>query len=423
MSGLAGTVTNVSVTVATGGIAEELGASLDVVATAVLSLNLSMAIAMPLAGLYAGRIGLRGMLVASGLILALSSVVLIVADGVPALFAGRLGQGVALAGITPTAVQAAGRLLPDAERGRALGWWSVANGAGLAVGPLVGGRLFDLGGWAAVPVPTVGIGVVSMAVAASIPRGLRQPESVAPSSVAIFSLAGGLIVTLLSALSTSAWTLAVGAAAALGLVVAGAAARRRMGREALVPAAWTRDSRVLLSTLGGALQMFANGLVQVAVPAWLLLEVSGSIAFAGLALMAMTVTMTLMAPFVGRRVGAGYPLWFLRGCIGCGAGLLALAIAVGPGPWALSLPALIVVGVGAGCLLTPSFHEFSRTVAGREGVGLALYNMGRLVAFAAGGLFGAVTLAAGWGHASFLVTGLAFAGAAFRFRRRPSLLQ
>ena len=74
MSGLAGTVTNVSVTVATGGIADELGASLDVVATAVLSLNLSMAIAMPLAGLYAGRIGLRGMLVASGLILALSSV-------------------------------------------------------------------------------------------------------------------------------------------------------------------------------------------------------------------------------------------------------------------------------------------------------------------------------------------------------------
>src|SRR5918999_5102783 len=128
------------------------------------------------------------MLVASGLILALSSVVLIVADGVPALFAGRLGQGVALAGITPTAVQAAGRLLPDAERGRALGWWSVANGAGLAVGPLVGGRLFDLGGWAAVPVPTVGIGVVSMAVAASIPRGLRQSESVAASAVVMFSL-------------------------------------------------------------------------------------------------------------------------------------------------------------------------------------------------------------------------------------------
>jgi MFS family permease len=423
MSGLAGTVTNVSVTVATGGIADELGASLDVVATAVLSLNLSMAIVMPLAGLYAGRIGLRGMLVASGLILALSSVVLIVADGVPALFAGRLGQGAALAGITPTAVQAAGRLLPDAERGRALGWWSVANGAGLAVGPLVGGRLFDLGGWAAVPVPTVGIGVVSMAVAVAIPRGLRQPESVAPSSVAIFSLAGGLIVTLLSALSTSAWTLAVGAAAALGFVVAGAAARRRAGREALVPAAWTRDSRVLLSTLGGALQMFANGLVQVAVPAWLLLEVSGSIAFSGLALMAMTVTMTLMAPWVGRRVGAGYPLWFTRGCVGCGAGLLALALAVGAGPWALSLPALVVVGVGAGCLLTPSFHEFSGTVAGREGVGLALYNMGRLVAFAAGGLFGAVTLAAGWGYVSFLLTGLAFAGVALRFRGRPALVQ
>ena len=169
--------------------------------------------------------------------------------------------------------------------------------------------------------------------------------------------------------------------------------------------------------------MFANGLVQVAVPAWLLLEVSGSIAFSGLALMAMTVTMTIMAPYVGRRVGVGYPLWFVRGCVGCGAGLLALAIAIGPGPWGLSLPALIVVGVGAGCLLTPSFHEFSGTVAGREGVGLALYNMGRLVAFAAGGLFGAVTLAAGWGYAPFLLTGLAFAGAALCFRWRPSLVQ
>jgi MFS family permease len=423
MSGLAGTVTNVSVTVATVGIADELGASLDVVAAAVLSLNLSMAIAMPLAGLYAGRMGLRAMLVGSSLVLAVSSVVLSFADSVPAVFVGRLGQGAALAGITPTAVQAAGRLLPDAERGRALGWWSVANGAGLAVGPLVGGQLFDLAGWAAVPVPTVAIGVLSMGIAAAIPRGLRQAESVAPSSVVIFSVGGGLIVTVLSALSTSAWTLAVGATALLGVVVAATGARRGGGGDALVPASWTRDPRAVLSTLGGALQMFANGLVQVAVPAWLLLEVSGSIAFSGLALMTMTVTMTLMAPWVGRRVGAGYPVWFMRGCVGCGMGLLALAFAVGVGPWALSLPALIVVGVGAGCLLTPSFHEFSGTVAGREGVGLALYNMGRLVAFAAGGLFGAVTLAAGWGYASFLLTGLAFAAAALRFRRRPSLVR
>ena len=100
----------------------------------------------------------------------------------------------------------------------------------------------------------------------------------------------------------------------------------------------------------------------------------------------MTITMKVMGPFTGARSYVPYFRWFRSGLILCAGGLIGLAWASGPGPWWIGLPLLVVTGLGAGSLLTPSFNTFTDTVAGGEGVSIAMYSVLRLSFFAIGGL-------------------------------------
>jgi MFS transporter, DHA2 family, methylenomycin A resistance protein len=389
-AGLAGTVTNVSVTVVTSSLARQWDAPLATVAVAVLALNVAMAFVMPVAGLTAGRYGMRAVLVGGGCMLGASTILLLFADDVVILAIGRLGQGAGLAAITPTSVQASNNSLGAREHARALGWWSAANGAGLAIGPVLGGALFDSGGWPLVPMPTIGIAafVVFFAVR-GVPRGMRHAGSVRLYGAVMISLLAGFGVASLSAISIQAWPLA----AAAGVLVAVLAAYALLGsRRSELPLGWLRDVMVRRSSAGASVQMFVNGIAQVAVPAWLVTEAITSSGGAGAVLLAMTLTMTIMGPITGRTAHVSYRRWFRTGALLCAAGAVGLAAATSAvSPWTMVL-ALVITGVGAGCLLTPSFQAFSGTAPGVDGVGLALYNLCRLSAFAVGGIVGAAAV-------------------------------
>ena len=419
----AGTLANVSVTVATSGIALEFDVPLQSVAVAVLALNVSMAFVMPMAGMIAGRIGLRETLIVAGGILTVSTAVLIFADDLRWITIGRLGQGAGMAGTTPTAVQAAGRLLDADRRSRALGWWSAANGAGLALGPVAGGTLLDLGGWQLVPVPTLFIGVAIVVTAwLGVPAAHKRKSSVPLQGVILLSLIAGSTIALLSALSNSVW--AVAGAIGVAVVALTVVAWWRNRRDAAFPTHWLRDVLVRRSSTGASLQMFANGIAQVTVPAWLVITSTTSAGVAGTVLLMMTLTMSVMGPLTGARSHIPYRRWFGAGLVGCAAGMFGLALASGPGDWWIALPALVVTGLGAGSLLTPSFNTFSGTIAGAEGVGIAMYNVLRLSFFAIGGLIGAAAVGTGNTWAAFFTGGviclLAAARATLADRRAPA---
>jgi BCD family chlorophyll transporter-like MFS transporter len=180
---------------------------------------------------------------------------------------------------------------------------------------------------------------------------------------------------------------------------------------------WSRDPGVRRSSLGATLQMVANGLVQVAVPAWLI--VSGVLGAGGAAimLMGMTLTMAAMGPITGRRP-VGYPHRLRRGLAGCAAGLVGLAIAAGAGPWWIAAPALVVLGLGAGWLLSPSLTAFSNTAAGSSTVALSLFNLARLGSFGLGGLLGGAAVDAGRPGLAFLIVALVCGAAALAVARR-----
>jgi hypothetical protein len=127
---------------------------------------------------------------------------------------------------------------------------------------------------------------------------------------------------------------------------------------------------------------------------------------AGALLLAMTLTMTVMGPFTGRRSHVPYASWFRIGSLLCALGAAGLAASEAIAPWGLVVPSLIAAGVGSGCLLTPSFYAFSDTGPGRDGVGLALYNVARLSAFAAGGILGAAAVDSGAPWTGFAASAL-----------------
>ena len=84
------------------------------------------------------------------------------------MLAGRVGQGLGAAMLSPAALSVVVRMFDGDERNRALGIWSALGGAGAAVGVLVGGVLSAGPGWPWVFWVNVPIGIVVVAVLSKV---------------------------------------------------------------------------------------------------------------------------------------------------------------------------------------------------------------------------------------------------------------
>jgi hypothetical protein len=226
----------------------------------------------------------------------------------------------------------------------------------------------------------------------------------------------GTGMSALAAASAGAWVVAGGLALVCGAASVAAARALRDDGELAEVRHWVHDRQVRRSSLGATLQMVANGLVQVGVPAWLIVsDVLGADGAAAI-LMGMTLTMAAMGPITGRRGMVSYPSRLRRGLVGCAVGLAGLAVAAATGPWWLAAPALVVLGLGAGSLLSPSLTAFSRTTAGESIIALSLFNVARLGSFGLGGLLGGAFVDAGMPGTAFLAVAVLCGLAAARVR-------
>lgn len=414
-AGLSGTVVNVSVTVAVAAIATEFGASIAAATATVVLLNVAMAFTMPLAGAWSARLGPRRLLVWAGFVVLGSSILLSLAPNLLVLAVARAAQGAGLAAVVPVSVQASGQLLSGEQRARALGWWGASNGLGLAFAPLIGGVIIDLVGWRWVTVPSCLLGLALVVTALrAVPADLHHGSTIRFRGLGLVALVSGTGMSALTATSAGAWPAAIVLAVACAAAYWVARRATREGGELAELRRWIHDPGVRRSSLGATLQMVANGLVQVAVPAWLI--VSGILGAGGAAaiLMGMTLTMAAMGPITGRRGSISYPSRLRRGLAGCAVGLAGLAVAATSGPWWLALPALVVLGLGAGSLLSPSLTAFSRTSAGDSTVALSLFNLARLGSFGLGGLLGGVFVDADMSGTAFLLVAVLCGLAAVR---------
>jgi len=296
-------------------------------------------------------LGRRRILLAGTALFGLSSLVCGLAWSQEALVAGRIGQGLGSALVSPTAFAILTATFPEGgERTRALGLWGSTNGAAAAAGALVGGVLTETLGWQAiflVNVPVAAFALVTGPAVLGESRGVRRRLDLGGASLVTAALV--LLVYALSDAPRSGWlawrTLALltGALAVFALFVL----RERRTADPLVPRValdcWRRRAAVLAGFCHGAMMLSTFLLLTLA-----LQQVLGFSAIqAGLGLLAVRGTSILWSQVGVRLVGRiGAPAVL-------GAGMVAMCAAIATftgispgGSYAGDvLPGLLVLGL------------------------------------------------------------------------------
>lgn len=280
-----------------------------------------------------------------------SAVTLIVARGIQ----GSGGAAVFAAGLAIIGNEFRGR-----ELGRALGIWGAAIGAGLAVGPMVGGVLTAAFGWPSIFLVNVPLGI------AMIAGGLwRMPESAAEGANGPdwrgFATFGGCLFLLVFGLvegNRLGWSSGLIIGSLSGAVLLGAAFARLARRPgALFDLDLLRNPGFRAATIA----VIGQGVVIASVMLYLvrdLQEVGGSSPLvAGLQILPMTVAAFLAAMAAGRLAASIDPARLLAGALVLlGAGSALMILADPAGSWWLLLPGLVVGGVGWGATNPVAAH-------------------------------------------------------------------
>jgi DHA2 family multidrug resistance protein len=217
------------VNVALSKLMASFGVSVDRVEWIVTAYLLVFAVTLPSSGWVADTWGYKPAFLLGLLLFTGGSFLSSIAWDINVLIAFRVVQGAGAGFLLPVGLAILTREFPPEKRGIALGFWSVAASASVALGPATGGYLIDRFSWHAIFDINVPIGIVGMAASMIILRNFKSPHRRSFDFIGFVSLTAFLTCLLLalangnSAWNTGGWTstyiLANFAISLVGLVV------------------------------------------------------------------------------------------------------------------------------------------------------------------------------------------------------------
>src|ERR1700727_2956759 len=177
------------------------------------------------AGALGGRFGRRTSLVGVLAVCALGSTAAAFASGTGMLIGARVVMGLGAAFVMPATLSILNAVFPPRERPQAIAAWSAVTGAGVVIGPTLGGLLLSHFWWGSVFLINL-----PLAALALIGVLLTVPETAEPSRqrfdlLGVVLVAGSLFALVAALIQapdrgwTGSVTLAEGAAALAGLAV------------------------------------------------------------------------------------------------------------------------------------------------------------------------------------------------------------
>ena len=348
-----------AVNVALPDMARDLSIDRGDIGWAITSYSLIFGSLLLLGGRSSDLLGRRRVFLAGLGVFTMASLAAATAGDATSLFAARAGQGLGAALLSPAALSIIMRAFREGrERTTALAAWGAVGGAGAAAGVLLGGTLTELVGWRSIFFINLPVGLLLGAGALR----LLAPDTAKPAWRGL-DLHGALLVTaslamLVFAISqtdsagwTSAQTLGLALASALGLVVF-AVVERRSARPLL-----RIGSLADRAVGGGVLMMLAASAVLFGaflLTSLYLQEVLGTGALqTGLAFLPMAASLALgvhAATHVISRHGVRIPL--AGGFAIAAGGMLLLAGVDARGSYVADvLPGMLIAGVGLGVVL------------------------------------------------------------------------
>jgi len=351
------------------------------------------------AGSVADRIGYGRTLAAGRWLFAAGTAAACLAPSLPLVVAGRLLMAAGGSLMVPTAMAMLRVATPPARRARAFGAMGAVMGGAATLGPALGTLVIASASWRVLFLVNIPLVAASWLLQ---PRGLAAPPET--RARARFDALGSVLMGVSLALLVLATRLTgASAAAAAGVALALFAVLVRHERRTPAPVFDVTLFSVRPFVAGSAviaLQNLAMYALLIQIP---FLFAGSSVkgdARLGLAVLAMTATMTVSSPVGGRlaeRFGARLMV-VCGGLLGC-AGTVWLAT-LGPAASTMQIASrLVLVGLGLGASTGPAQAESLSAIA-RERSGMAAAAVSTLRYL--GGILGTAILgiALGSGHAS-----------------------
>ena len=188
-------------------LAQSFDATFQSVQWVVLAYLLAITCTIVGVGRLGDVIGRRRLMLAGIGVFTLASVLCSVAPSLAWLIAARALQGLGVAIMMALTMALVGEAIPKERTGRAMGLLGTLSAVGTALGPTLGGLLIAAGGWQAVFLVNVPLGVVSFLLARrSLPADARPAASARPP----FDTPGVVVLALTLAAYALAMTLGKG---------------------------------------------------------------------------------------------------------------------------------------------------------------------------------------------------------------------
>ncbi len=152
------------------------GVNRDQIEWVTTAFMLASAVAMPLVGWLAGKVGYRALYISSLFLFTVGSAMCAAAWSYNALIVARILQALGGGAVQPVGLALIAELFEPHERGKALGIWGTGIVIGPTIGPTLGGYLTDYFSWRSIFTVNLPIGVIVVGVALLIMRETGKPK-------------------------------------------------------------------------------------------------------------------------------------------------------------------------------------------------------------------------------------------------------
>lgn len=299
-------------------------------------------------------------------------------------------QGMGGAAMFATALALLASAYSGKDRGTAIGLWGATIGAGVAVGPLIGGLLIEVASWHWIFLVNLPIGLIALALAWRYVPESRNPQGRGidiPGAIT-FSLGLFLLIFAIVRGNAEGWgsSLIVACFAGAAVLIAAFLTVQIRSPRAMFDLSLFRNR----TFVGVSLAAFTLSAGMFALFLYITLWIQNGLGYtpleAGLRFLPSTLLSFVAAPISGKlstRVPPGVMIATGLGLVGIG--LLSMRLVDGTSDWVALLPGLIITGVGIG-VTNPALASTAVGVVDvrRSGMASGINNTFRQVGIAVG---------------------------------------
>jgi EmrB/QacA subfamily drug resistance transporter len=384
-----GTLGNSTANVALPAVMVDFGVPLSKALWVVTTYTLLFAVLMPVCGYLGDTYGQRRMYLLGMALFTLASLGSGLAPSFPWLLGSRALQGIAIAPTLPAIMSIIAHTFPPGQRGRATGFWALANGAGHTLGPPLSGFLTQHLGWRAIFLSSLPLCLLNLLLVWWLvpPDDTRTARRFDFAGAAALTLA--MLGLMLSLTQGARWGWTAPRTLVLGVLTLAALAAfvviERQTAAPFVELTLFANRRYASAAAVIAAQLFCLFGLLLALPVFLIQVQGWDSQAAGLLILPLPLTMALMAPFAGHLADTRGSRWTCTMGMGlvalAGLALLGLRSAAGrPIPWWGLVGSLVVVGAGMGLVQSPTTAVVTQVVAREQlGVATGIFHMCRFV--------------------------------------------